>query len=1107
MARRVFSQLPMRAFALVPAAFLFSVTSWSRDLPRYAVILSDPAPITARAQGGQPAVEAARARVLAAQQSVREELRSRGVGGVRIVGSAHTLLNAIFIAAQPDAADRLKSIAGVSQVVRLGRFHLNLDHAVQLIDVPAAWSLLGGTSNAGAGVRIGIIDTGITATHPAFQDSALTPPAGFPVCQVRFAGSSDQWVDCTAGNPANGFPVCSPVNCAYTNNKVIVARSYVPLLNSGDPATSRPDDNSPRDRIGHGTAVAMAAAGVTNTGPSDTITGVAPQAFLGSYKVFGSPGVNNFTSGDVVIQAIEDAYNDGMDIVSLSLGGPALSGPLDTGAACGAPAGDICDPEAYAVEQAVNAGMVVVVAAGNEGETGLLTTAALNTMDSPGDAPGAIAVAATTNSHSWGNPIAVNGLGTYYGQFGDGPMPTTTITAQLGDAADVGDPQACTAPPAASLNGLIALVARGTCTFLAKIQSLQIAGAAGAIIYNNPGDDTLLEPGGLNGTAIPAIFIGYDNGQTMRTYLSGNPETTVGIGPNIGAFNVTTYNQVAPFSSHGPGLGTAALKPDVAAVGVDLYLAGQSYDPNGELYSANGYLVSQGTSFSTPQVAGVAALVKQQYPNLSALEINSAVIDTATQNLTENGNPASVLAVGAGLVNAGFAVTNTLLVNPVSASFGALTSASLPVTLPLELTNIGSATLTLSVSINRRTPEVNAHTSIDLPNVTLPAGQSANIHLTLSGTLPAPGIYEGFVTIAGAPDPVNIPYLYLVGDGVPNNLISMAGDADDGTVGQQTAGGYVILQIVDQYGVPVPNLPVTFSVASGGGKLTPICIAVCASANSTDNYGIAAAESFLGPNPGINIYTATAGSLAASFAATALAQPSLSPNGAVNAATYANQPAAPGSYIALFGNNLASSASNESTPYLPIALNQVTVSFDNPNLSVPGHIVFVSPGQVNVQVPWELQGQSSVQIKVSVTDSSGVVYTLPLGTYSPALFEIPSGGQSLAAALDENNNIVTASNPVAGGHVVQLFANGLGPVNNQPASGDPAPTSPLATTTSTPVVTIGGTNALVTFSGMTPGNAGLYQVNAVVPNTGTGLQTVTIAIGGVLSPASLLPVE
>jgi uncharacterized protein (TIGR03437 family) len=463
------------------------------------------------------------------------------------------------------------------------------------------------------------------------------------------------------------------------------------------------------------------------------------------------------------------------------------------------------------------------------------------------------------------------------------------------------------------------------------------------------------------------------------------------------------------------------------------------------------------------------------------------------------------------LANAAFAVANTLIVTPTSASFGVIKAATLPVTLPFQLTNIGTTALNLSVSINRRTTEVSAHTSINLPNLTLPPGlaNAQTLLLTLSGTLPAPGIYEGFVTITAAANPVNIPYLYLVGDGVPKNLISMAGNGDDGTVGQQSAGGYIILEIIDQYGVPITGLPVTFGVTSGGGQLTPVCASICAAASDTDNYGIAAAEMFLGPNPGSNIYTATAGGLSASFSATGLAQAAIKPNGAVNAASQMNQPPAPGSYISLYGNNLAPSTSSYTTPYLPISLNSVSVSFDTPNISVPGHIAFVSAGQLNVQVPWELQGQTAVQLKVSVGDSQGTVYTTPLGAYSPALFQI--FGQNIAAALDENSNVITTSNPVARGHVVQLFANGLGPVNNQPASGDPAPSPPmLATTTTTPIVIIGGVTVPaqgVQFSGMTPGNAALYQINAVVPNTSAGLQTVTISIGGVVSPGVPIPVK
>jgi uncharacterized protein (TIGR03437 family) len=1100
----------LKRFAHIPVVLFLGLVirapGWSMDLPRYALILSDPAPIEARARGGERAVVSARAQVKATQRQLMDQLHARGI---RVTGAANTLLNAVFVAASPQEAAQFGSIPGVIQVAHLNRFHLNLDHATQLISVPAAYNLIGGASNAGAGVRIGIIDTGITASHPAFQDSSLTLPAGFPVCQINFGVyPSEQFEDCSASDAAHGLPVCSAVNCAFTNNKIIVARSYVPVLNSGVPSSSTPDDYSPRDRVGHGTATAMAAAGETSTGPEDTITGVAPKAFLGSYKVFGSPGVNDFTSGDAVIEALEDAFRDGMDIVSISLGGPAFTGPVDR---CGTPR-RACDPEASAVQQAVAQGMVVVAAAGNAAQTGMLATAALNTINSPADAPNAIAVGATTNSHNWGNHVTINGVGSFFGQLGDGPAPSATLNGPLGDVANVGDPQACTSPPAGSLTGKIVLVERGGCVFQTKVEALQAAGAIAAIITNKLGDDTLVSPGGLNATTIPAIFIGYDDGQEIRSYLGSNSHATAGIDPSLVAVNVTTANQVAPFSSHGPVLGSAALKPEVAAVGVDLYLAGQSYDPNGLLYTPSGYLVSQGTSFSTPQVAGIAALVKQQNPNLSALQIRSAIINTATQTLTENGGPASVLAMGAGLANAAGALANTLAVIPATASFGVIGAATLPASISFQLTNTGSTPLNLSVAINRRTAENSAKTSINLPNLTLAPGESSTaLALTLSGTVPSPGIYEGFVTINGAPSPINIPYLYVVGDGVPANLISITSFNAEGIVGKQN--GFVIVEAIDQYGVPVTGQPVTFNVASGGGTLIPLCITTCDAPNDTDNYGQAAAAITLGPNPGSNAYSATLGSLSSSFTAAGIAMPAILPKGAVNAANYANQPLAPGSYVALFGNNLAPSTALYNTTYLPVSLNSVSVSFDAGGISAPGHLGFVSEGQIDVQIPWELQGQTSAQVKISVSGNPGAVYTMQLGPYSPALFVNSSGGQSIAAAVDPNGKIITLSNPAKRGQIVTLYGNGMGPVTNQPLSGDPAPFGPLAQTTTTPVITIGGVtvpSSNVLFSGMTPGDVALYQINVLVPADvplSAALQPLTVSIGGVVSPAVILPVQ
>jgi uncharacterized protein (TIGR03437 family) len=190
-------------------------------------------------------------------------------------------------------------------------------------------------------------------------------------------------------------------------------------------------------------------------------------------------------------------------------------------------------------------------------------------------------------------------------------------------------------------------------------------------------------------------------------------------------------------------------------------------------------------------------------------------------------------------------------------------------------------------------------------------------------------------------------------------------------------------------------------------------------------------------------------------------------------------------------------------------IDGTTVSFDVPSagISVPGFLTYVSPLQVNVQVPWELAGQSSVQVKVSVDDGSlmGNVVTVPVAQYTPSFFV----GNGIITAQDATTGAqILGSNPAHPGEVLALYANGLGPVTNPPASGTPAPGGAnLASTTTQPVVTIGGQQAQVGFSGLAPGYAGLYQINVTVPSGLTGNQQVTVSIGGQTSPAAVLPVQ
>jgi minor extracellular serine protease Vpr len=291
--------------------------------------------------------------------------------------------------------------------------------------------------------------------------------------------------------------------------------------------------------------------------------------------------------------------------------------------------------------------------------------------------------------------------------------------------------------------------------------------------------------------------------------------------------------------------------------------------------------------------------------------------------------------------------------------------------------------------------------------------------------------------------------------------------------------------------VPVPNAPVTWTVASGGGSLQ-------FQDALTNQDGLAGAEPVLGAAPGVNDYFAIAGGLSTDFLATGLAQPTIPANGAVDAASFVKGRAvAPGSYVAIFGSNLALGTQINGTVNLPVSLGPVSVSFDTATASVAGHLAFVTPGQVNVQVPWEMQGQTSAQMKVTVQDAAGNLYTLPVAAYSPGIFAI----------MDENGNVVSASNPARQGHNITIYCNGLGPVTNQPASGDPSPSNPLARTVAQPTVSLGSQNAVVLFSGLTPTTVGLYQINATVPNVGAGMKTIGISIGGVNSPVSNIVVQ
>lgn len=1010
--------------------------------------------------------------------------------GVRVFDSSQVLLNALYVEASPEQAAALRSNPDVASVEPLRPLRRRINRALDLTNVPAAWNQVGGSSGAGDGVKIAILDTGIDQNHPAFRNFTSNPPAGYPKCRTD-----------------NG-------DCNFTNNKVIAARSYVDLLNFAfgtSPSNTRPDDNTPRDRIGHGTATAMVAAGQSHDSPNGRISGVAPRAYLGNYKVFGTRGVNDTTFANVVIKALEEAISDGMDIASLNLGQPAGWGPLDNVCTINGNRNQPCDAFATAVHNAVTLGLIVTASAGNSGDIGA-NFPALNTVESPATAPNAIAVGATTNSHIWYNSLTVLGNGVPTDlqalnmRFTDGPQIGTNLDAPITDVGTiVSSNTACDALPDNSLAGRIALIRRGDCTLVQKVNNVQRAGAIAAIFTNYEGG-SVFQITGMDNTGIPSGLIGFNAGNALRSFLS-NQQRTARLNPAFREVNAPS-GQIADFSSRGPSIGNFSVKPDLVAVGTDLYMATQSVDPGGTMYNPNGYTVSDGTSFSAPMVAGAAALIKQKNPSLRPLQVKSLLVSTGNTNLTEfdasnREIAAKVTSMGGGQLDANRALTANITTEPSSIGFGVIPSGGVPAR-GLIITNVSNNALNLTVRIEQRTSSSSLTITPTPANFSLLSGRDTQINLNVGGTRPATGRYDGFIVISGGSTDVRVPYTYFVGPGPVHNIYSLGGSFAEAIPGSEIP---MFLKAVDEFGIPVNGVVGTWSVVSGGGTiLDPL--------NNTDSYGIAEARYRTGNAIGEQVVRYTAGNSFTEFVVNVIPRPAVTVNGVRDAASgEASTAFTAGQYISIYGSALSPTLKAFAGNELPLSLSRVSVSFDNEaqRVSVAGRLHFVSDGQINVQIPWEVAGLATVDMKVSIGEYSSQVVTLRLRAANPAPFEYtePGSNRRYVAALDGNFNLISSGNPARRGGVVQLYVNGMGAVDRTPGTGQISPSDPLARTNATPVVTIGGRTAPLLFSGLAPGIVGLYQVNVTVPQdapTGNEIE-VSIQQSGVTARTSRIAVQ
>jgi subtilisin family serine protease len=340
-----------RALLLLPllAAFALLGGTVARVPPAAAAASSQVVVLLASPPLGA-ATDAAAARRVDAEHRRFEAALHRLLPAARIYWRYRLVANGVSIVVPTRDLPRLSGLPGVTQVFAPVTYHVQAGPDAATIrarDVP-----LPDLSNAGAGIKIGIIDDGVDQTHRFFDPSGYAMPSGFPKGQA-----------------------------AYTTAKVIVARAFPP------PGATWPHAGKPFDpeQSSHGTHVAGIAAGNANTlAEGNRVSGVAPRAYIGNYKALTIP-----TDADVgldgnapeIVAAIEAAVADGMDVINLSLGEPEIE-----------PSRDIV---ARALDAAAAAGVVPVVAAGNDYDD-----YGPGSMMSPGSSARAITVGASSSGGS-----------------------------------------------------------------------------------------------------------------------------------------------------------------------------------------------------------------------------------------------------------------------------------------------------------------------------------------------------------------------------------------------------------------------------------------------------------------------------------------------------------------------------------------------------------------------------------------------------------------------------------------------------------------------------------------------------------------------------------
>lgn len=588
---------------------------------RYIVTFADePAASYTGYRKGFPATHPARGQKFRADSQAstrwRDHLTSQHDAALARVGATKTYdftvtNNAVTTDLSARQATALAKVPGVIALSKDQLAHPDTTESPHFLGLDASggiWSQLGGGPHAGAGLVVGVIDTGIWPENPSFAGNT-----GIPVPSTWHG-------KCVAGE---NF---SAKSC---NDKLVGARYY--LAGFGKKNILKADYLSPRDGAGHGSHTSSTAAGnynvpITIDGKNlGNASGMAPGAKLAMYKVcWDGAGVPDGCFDSDSVAAINDAVADGVDVLNYSIGGSSES--------------DVLDPVEQAFRGAANAGVFVANSAGNSGP-------GASTLDHP--SPWVTTVGAATFRRAF-NVVELGNGARYVGASTTDTLPTfkpivKAVSVKLASATDH-DAALCFAgslDPALA-TGKIVVCDRGVNARIDKGFEVQRAGGVGLVLAN-------VSPNSINGDfhPVPAVHVTNTDGDAIKTYITGQGAAATARIVPLNAAELAAAPQVpeiTDFSSRGPSTTTGGdiLKPDIAAPGNDVVAATSPPFAHGRLWD-----FMSGTSMASPHIAGIGALIMAAHPSWTPAEVKSAIMTSARDTVSSANDP---FAQGAGFV-------------------------------------------------------------------------------------------------------------------------------------------------------------------------------------------------------------------------------------------------------------------------------------------------------------------------------------------------------------------------------------------------------------------------------------------------------------------------